>query len=896
MARATKQQGKSEPSHSKDRFSSFSHRHGDATGKPATRDKTRGCRKTSISHETSSNFHSWQHDKRRSFAASPIDTARPRENQRRETRQVGAPKRAFRARLPSIFTLCSCKIDVFLRVFLRTWKLATSKSMFRARLPSTFSTSHKMPRLPRNLHLVATWRSPANMRFAKNTQQDTSKVLRLPRKMTTGTSKVLRLPQKLQHIFWKRRKSIAPATQNDFRHVPEHVWMSRSATPATRNEATTRLKPPKRTTSAELPIGTAIRGSRERLRTVAIVNATSSEHTLNPHTPRVKREPLLRIREKVTVSLLVSICWFVRCYPFRGLLCVISGLLAGGSPGFRTVLCCFFISHKSCMARMFQAGCHVVLRGRRGTFWHSTCLMMFTKFQNWRKSRRKCWFFCIHVSCRESLVFLWRRRVYGGSWKTCPIRMCPSRLSCRFAWQAWHFVTFQPVWWFCQNQRKSPTKCSFFCTHVSRLESLVFLWRRRVYGGSSALHTLHFTLHTPQFTLDSTLYTLHSTLYTLHFTLLTPHLRLYTPHSTLYTTLYTFHSSLHTLHFTLHTLHFILNTPHFTLHTPYFTLHTSHSTLSTPHSTLYNPHSTLYTPHSTLYNRHFTLYTPHSTLYTLHFTLYTPHSTLYTLHSTLYIFTLHTPLYTPHSTLYTPHSTLHTPHFTLHTLDSTLPLYTPHSTLYTFHSTLRTAHSTLYCTLHTPHFIVYTPHSTLHTLHSSLYTPHSTLYTPHSTLSTPDPTLYTLCSTLHTLHFTLYTPHSTLLTPHSTLYTPHFTLLTPHFTLHTLHSTLYTLHSTLYTPHSTLYTLHSTLCTLHSTLYTLHSTLSTLLSSLHTLHSTLCTPHSTLYTLHSILHTLHFTLRILHFTHSTLPSPHFTLHTPYFTLHTLHFPLHTADW
>ena len=66
--------------------------------------------------------------------------------------------------------------------------------------------------------------------------------------------------------------------------------------------------------------------------------------------------------------------------------------------------------------------------------------------ENCRKSRTKCWFFCIHVSCLESLVFLWRRRVYGGSWKTSPIRMCPSRLSCRFAWQAWHFVTFQPVW------------------------------------------------------------------------------------------------------------------------------------------------------------------------------------------------------------------------------------------------------------------------------------------------------------------------------------------------------------------------------------------------------------------------------------------------------------------
>ena len=146
----------------KDRFSSFPHRHGDATGKPATRDKTRGCRKTSISYEASSNFHSWQHDKRTSFAASPIDTARPRENQTRETRHVGAPKRAFRARLPPILTLCRFKIDVFLRVFLRTWKLATSKSIFRARLPSFFNASHKMPRLPRNLHLVDTWRSPAN--------------------------------------------------------------------------------------------------------------------------------------------------------------------------------------------------------------------------------------------------------------------------------------------------------------------------------------------------------------------------------------------------------------------------------------------------------------------------------------------------------------------------------------------------------------------------------------------------------------------------------------------------------------------------------------------------------------------------------------------------------------
>ena len=128
------------------------------------------------------------------------------------------------------------------------------------------------------------------MRFAKNTQHDTSKVLRLPRKMAMDTSKVLRLLRKLQHIFWKRRKSIAPATQNDFRHVPEHVWMSRSATPATRNEAKTRLKPPKRTTSVKLPIGTAIRSSRGRLRTVANgcgrLRPQTQRRANTPSTPR----------------------------------------------------------------------------------------------------------------------------------------------------------------------------------------------------------------------------------------------------------------------------------------------------------------------------------------------------------------------------------------------------------------------------------------------------------------------------------------------------------------------------------------------------------------------------------------------------------------------------------
>ena len=65
-------------------------------------------------------------------------------------------------------------------------------------------------------------RAALTMRFAKTKQHDSSKVLRLPRKM--------------ELIFWKRRNSIAPATQKGFPHVTKHVWISRSATPVTRKQ------------------------------------------------------------------------------------------------------------------------------------------------------------------------------------------------------------------------------------------------------------------------------------------------------------------------------------------------------------------------------------------------------------------------------------------------------------------------------------------------------------------------------------------------------------------------------------------------------------------------------------------------------------------------------------
>ena len=54
-----------------------------------------------------------------------------------------------------------------------------------------------------------------------------------------GLQSALCLLRNMQIIFWERRKSIVPATRNDFRDVFRHMKMSGSATPATQNNITT---------------------------------------------------------------------------------------------------------------------------------------------------------------------------------------------------------------------------------------------------------------------------------------------------------------------------------------------------------------------------------------------------------------------------------------------------------------------------------------------------------------------------------------------------------------------------------------------------------------------------------------------------------------------------------
>ena len=105
--------------------------------------------------------------------------------------------------------------------------------------------------------------------------------------------------------------------------------------------------------------------------------------------------------------------------------------------------------------------------------------------ENCRKSRTKCSFWCSHASRLESLVFLWRRNVYRGSWKNLSYSNVSKQVVMPFCVAGvalCDIPTCLITCRKCQNWRKSRTKCSFFCIHVFCLGSLVFLWRRRVYG------------------------------------------------------------------------------------------------------------------------------------------------------------------------------------------------------------------------------------------------------------------------------------------------------------------------------------------------------------------------------------------------------------------------------
>ena len=247
--------------------------------------------------------------------------------------------------------------------------------------------------------------------------------------------------------------------------------------------------------------------------------------------------------------------------------------------------------------RFQTSGCFVS-RGRRGTSWHSE---VFRKVSN--------------------VVLCGKRNTFASV-------LCQVATKCKFRGRCgilWDVMKIDG--------------CSFLCSHASCLESLVFLWPPRVYGGSCEtcpfrrfpkvvmlfcvagaalcdIPTCLITCRKSFFVAGAILLRrFHKmscscrgrrSMLEISVVIFVAGAALHTPHFTLYTP----HSTLHPLHFTLHTmrtifppLHFILYPLHSAFHTPPFTLHPLHSTLHTPHW---------------LYISHFTLCTPHSTLYTLH--------------------------------------------------------------------------------------------------------------------------------------------------------------------------------------------------------------------------------------------------------------------------------------
>ena len=187
---------------------------------------------------------------------------------------------------------------------------------------------------------------------------------------------------------------------------------------------------------------------------------------------------------------------------------------------------------------------NVVLRGRRGTSWHSDALHKVSKVVLCGGGRRN--------TLDVSIFF----RVAGAALWTCGV--CGVACFCEKWWERVNCVAGAG---YREGTDPSCVECHFACQaqYLDVFGTLCPL--------DFILQTLLFTLYTPR----STLYTSHPTLCSLHsgLFLYTLHSAPYALHSTLCTLHFTLHSTLYTLRSTLHTSHstlyFPLNTRHFTL-------------------------------------------------------------------------------------------------------------------------------------------------------------------------------------------------------------------------------------------------------------------------------------------------------------------------------------------
>ena len=229
------------------------------------------------------------------FCSFPHRHGMTRRSQRLETRHVKASKRTFRARRSPILILGRLKIDVFLQVFKRTWKSATQKSMFRTRMYEASAKFHHMSQnaTPAKELGLSTSRSPDNATRRKHATPHVWSAACHGKcnSSSDNVAKLWSLPLFIK-VPWRVVK-LLNATKCHACHAKiGYVTLSR-------------LKHAKMTPPAKVTIGTAdgtaILPHSGRLRTVA-----NGCGRLRPETqrraktppPRVKPEPLLRIRRK----------------------------------------------------------------------------------------------------------------------------------------------------------------------------------------------------------------------------------------------------------------------------------------------------------------------------------------------------------------------------------------------------------------------------------------------------------------------------------------------------------------------------------------------------------------------------------------------------------------------
>ena len=192
--------------------------------------------------------------------------------------------------------------------------------MFRARLPINFITSHKIPFLPRYLRLVATSCSLANAMCKKHATR--LKCCTCYAKWQCTRSKVCASHDNCNASSENIAKALHQppnATFGIVQNIPREA----------RQQEVSNL--PKWTPFAKLVIGTAIEQSRERIRTVADVNVTSSEseHTLSPQTPKVKRERYACGKRRCCVPSCFWIFWSTLFFSphFRSIKAILQNLL-----------------------------------------------------------------------------------------------------------------------------------------------------------------------------------------------------------------------------------------------------------------------------------------------------------------------------------------------------------------------------------------------------------------------------------------------------------------------------------------------------------------------------------------------------------------------------------------